>query len=867
LFNTILRQDAPLRVGILPYFNLGDRLSRNVGYAFHYLAGRNESLAVNFLTRAIEYVGINEKTDVLRKPTEAHFASAFSEITASDPDLIRWSDLHTLFDMNSPETRSIIETHAAIASVGVSYDIAFLNGHPLDMSHGAQGVVQQAVQMARLVHDCVKEQPPRDLASLDVGEALSRHRLFIPNLDTHALDSRTVGLRIIHKKLPQQIDFLNFLSRINWTAIDDGNVLAYYILFSKDTEMIRDFRDFETQDHLVPSAFALNPPISSSLAALLGLDLTATQLIASGRVLTNFTAARLRVLDSLAAKTTAAVLRPAMADFPERQTALFMVTVMADWIAEGIVRQRFDADVWKTVSPLIYVQTKRGMLWELFLDPFTRNFQRVADLVEFVDRTGALSVRLAAIPPRLANAAPVTYYRGAFSAPRAVFALLDDTTTYSAILNVPDSWIVESMRAAFDLDNILLSDFAPGGHIGKYILTNLKAEGVCGHRDGKIAQGAELALFDARERKRAETVVMIANGYWQLSAPPGEWTINLGGRRSRIVYEPLSYQLVIASFAPDPVTLSLGVNPGMEDVKVRDLAGDGARNTSTVNVFSVASGHLYERLLKIMMLSVRNHSRHNVKFWIMRGFLSPQFKATLPKMAARYNFTYELIGYKWPLWLLQQTEKQRIIWGNKILFLDVIFPLDLDRVVYIDSDQVVRTDLIDLMRMDFGDAPYAFPPMCETRPETAPFRFWKQGYWAEKLGDKYTYHISALFAIDFPKFRALAAGDSLRSHYQALSQDAGSLSNLDQDLPNFAQLSPKDAIPIFSLPRDWLWCETWCSDESMSRARTIDLCNNPLTRKPKLYIAQTRIKEWPALDREARNITADTDDYEKTVFR
>ena len=30
-------------------------------------------------------------------------------------------------------------------------------------------------------------------------------------------------------------------------------------------------------------------------------------------------------------------------------------------------------------------------------------------------------------------------------------------------------------------------------------------------------------------------------------------------------------------------------------------------------------------------------------------------------------------------------------------------------------------------------------------------------------------------------------------------------------------------VPIKSLPQDWLWCETWCSMETKSTAKTIDL--------------------------------------------
>lgn len=78
---------------------------------------------------------------------------------------------------------------------------------------------------------------------------------------------------------------------------------------------------------------------------------------------------------------------------------------------------------------------------------------------------------------------------------------------------------------------------------------------------------------------------------------------------------------------------------------------------------------------------------------------------------------------------------------------------------------------------------------------------------------------SALYVVDLKKFRRIAAGDRLRGQYQGLSQDPNSLSNLDQDLPN----NMIHQVAIKSLPQDWLWCETWCSDESKKTAKTIDL--------------------------------------------
>src|ERR1700712_4018799 len=268
-----------------------------------------------------------------------------------------------------------------------------------------------------------------------------------------------------------------------------------------------------------------------------------------------------------------------------------------------------------------------------------------------------------------------------------------------------------------------------------------------------------------------------------------------------------------------------------------------------INIFSVASGHLYERMLNIMMVSVMRHTNHTVKFWFIEQFLSPSFKAFVPSLAAEYGFQYEMVTYKWPHWLRAQKEKQREIWGYKILFLDVLFPLDLDKVIFVDADQIVRTDMYELVQHDLKGAPYGFTPMCDSRTEMEGFRFWKQGYWDTYLRGK-PYHISALYVVDLKRFRQLAAGDRLRQQYQALSADPASLSNLDQDLPNHMQHN----LPIHSLPQEWLWCETWCSDESLSKAKTIDLCNNPQTKEPKLDRARRQVPEWTEYDEEIAGV-------------
>jgi UDP-glucose:glycoprotein glucosyltransferase len=121
----------------------------------------------------------------------------------------------------------------------------------------------------------------------------------------------------------------------------------------------------------------------------------------------------------------------------------------------------------------------------------------------------------------------------------------------------------------------------------------------------------------------------------------------------------------------------------------------------------------------------------------LSNYLAQEF---IPHFAEEYGFQYELVTYKWPTWLRQQREKQRIIWAYKILFLDVLFPMDLDKVIFVDADQIVRTDLKELIDVDLHGAPYGYTPMGDDNEDMEGFRFWKTGYWEQFLRGR-PYHI------------------------------------------------------------------------------------------------------------------------------
>ncbi|EGC42348.1 UDP-glucose:glycoprotein glucosyltransferase [Histoplasma capsulatum var. duboisii H88] len=534
------------------------------------------------------------------------------------------------------------------------------------------------------------------------------------------------------------------------------------------------------------------------------------------------------------------------------------------------------------------------------IDPTTEEAQRWVPILKVLSELGGVSLKLFLNPREEIKELPIKrFYRhvldvapsfnedGSLAKPQAVFHGIPGEALLNLGMDVPPAWLVAPKESIHDLDNLKLSTLRAGTNVDAiYELEHILIEGHS--RDitqGGPPRGVQLLLGTEKSPHFADTIIMANLGYFQFKAQPGCWKITLkpgqserifhidsvGGLGSKPTPGDESNDVALLSFQGKTLFPRISRKPGYENEDVLDevnkpataakdflakglnfaseilhrLAGPAQGTHADINIFSVASGHLYERMLNIMMVSVMKHTKHSVKFWFIEQFLSPSFKSFLPHLAAEYGFSYEMVTYKWPHWLRAQTEKQRIIWGYKILFLDVLFPLSLDKVIFVDADQIVRTDMYELVTLDLEGAPYGFTPMCDSRTSMEGFRFWKQGYWKNFLRGL-PYHISALYVVDLKRFRAIAAGDRLRGQYHTLSADPQSLSNLDQDLPNNMQRM----LPIKSLPQDWLWCETWCSDESLATAKTIDLCNNPLTKEPKLDRARRQVHEWTVYDEE-----------------
>ncbi|EIN08165.1 glycosyltransferase family 24 protein [Punctularia strigosozonata HHB-11173 SS5] len=545
----------------------------------------------------------------------------------------------------------------------------------------------------------------------------------------------------------------------------------------------------------------------------------------------------------------------------------------------------------------------------ILVDPLSEAAQKWSSIAEWLSSIPDVFIKIIIHPPGFREVPLKRFYRFQVL-PSLVFDVngdevpamvtFDDLPTqpiYTLGMDVPKAWLARPREAFHDLDNIQLNGLSSEEVVeATYELDYLVIEGHA--RDtltNSPPRGLQLQLKTDNSSSVGDTQIMANLGYLQFRATPGIYHLEIRPGRGKELFEMESVgnegwdsptvqqigdEITLTDFEGLTVYPRLARIPGkghydvLADLTFEDDEPDGLLDSiasrikswfrpepapstdlvavsqqAEINVFTVASGLLYERFLSIMVLSVLRNTNSTVKFWFIENFLSPSFLEFIPHFAAAYNFQYELVTYKWPSWLRAQKEKQRIIWAYKILFLDVLFPMDLKKVIFVDADQIVRADLKELVDLDLHGAPYGYTPMGDDNTDMEGFRFWKTGYWKDFLKGL-PYHISALYVVDLDKFRKMAAGDILRGHYQQLSADPNSLANLDQDLPNNLQRE----VPIFSLHEDWLWCETWCSKDRLHRAKTIDLCQNPLTKEPKLERAR-KIPEWEEYDAEVARLT------------
>ena len=171
--------------------------------------------------------------------------------------------------------------------------------------------------------------------------------------------------------------------------------------------------------------------------------------------------------------------------------------------------------------------------------------------------------------------------------------------------------------------------------------------------DGSQSMSNQVQLFGSNES--TDTLVMKTVGYWQLSANPGVWDLRIAPKsRGAEIYDMVegiitssgrvqlvnnstptnSKILVMKDFTNQASFLLVKRKKGLEEASLfsEKVDLDANQGNETVHVFSLATGHAYERLLKIMMLSVTKRTSSPVKFWLFENVSNSLYDLHLTRL-------------------------------------------------------------------------------------------------------------------------------------------------------------------------------------------------------------------------------------------
>lgn len=301
--------------------------------------------------------------------------------------------------------------------------------------------------------------------------------------------------------------------------------------------------------------------------------------------------------------------------------------------------------------------------------------------------------------------------------------------------------------------------------------------------------GLRFNILDENNNTVSSFTSMETFGYGQFFISNFQKTYHVECVTSGYEVESISSHIYSDSINENIFTIS-DLNPLRLVIKVKqnDVIKSEENTNSNVNIFSLLTDIANEEsnYINNILEIVAADPYTNFTFWLFEDSFT---SASLKRFAQFVNnhpditATIKFIRYDWPKWLRPQRYYARKMDISRFLFLDVLFPMDVNKIVY----------------MNLGGDKNLFDPKEILRSEVklAPFSmfrmegdgYWKHGYWEKRLKNQGLsfYDTEPAFVINLEELRKRDIGDILRIHYQRLSADARSLVNIGQDLLNDIQ--------------------------------------------------------------------------------
>jgi hypothetical protein len=209
-----------------------------------------------------------------------------------------------------------------------------------------------------------------------------------------------------------------------------------------------------------------------------------------------------------------------------------------------------------------------------------------------------------------------------------------------------------------------------------------------------------------------------------------------------------------------------------------------------IHIFSFVSEPSSEWSTRMMLYTAKANSRASLKVWLLNGF-----QRGIPT-----SIDTEIIPPFWPSFVPRPSSPSQFCKIAKFLFLDLLIPLEVRRILILDDSVVLRKDVAVFRRVDLDTAVCAAPLISSSRRKAL---YWNlEDIVQERFGRPF--HTSALVWVDLARWVDARAGYIFRKLYlDALLMPKDYPS--DDDLFNQLQLH----VQIATLPEGTTFCSLY----------------------------------------------------------
>jgi hypothetical protein len=253
------------------------------------------------------------------------------------------------------------------------------------------------------------------------------------------------------------------------------------------------------------------------------------------------------------------------------------------------------------------------------------------------------------------------------------------------------------------------------------------------------------------------------------------------------------------------------------------------------------AGYHSEHLARITALSVVRRASAPVQFCVLLSEATPRFEVDFRALLQERGSECFFVRYPLPSWMPLGLDRGRGTALSRLLFFDLVLPLNTGRAVIVEPGIVFNADVVQLADTPLGTHSGAFVPH-DLACVATEFTLWELKKY--RKSNPRLYVRGALFVVDMPSYRMLSVGAWIR----IIVRNA---------LPLWCSGVHEDTLATLicsqmrgtMLPMEWGWCSL-CPAGELGLAKALSACENARTLRRDFAFMRSNVSLWRKLELE-----------------